>query len=95
MTRLGAPVTIADEVKMHDELVALMDEVNDAQRKDQSWFSAHPNDARITELTEKLCSTASGRKLLDGHLQSTLSSALDARGDVPEPGSKKALERKN
>lgn len=59
--RKSEPVSIADEVKMHDELVALL-----ALEVD---FEPGPNDARITELTEKLCSTASGRKLLDGHLQ--------------------------
>jgi hypothetical protein len=80
-------VSIEDEVRMYEELTALLDAEID--------FEPGPNDARIEELTQKLCSTPSGIKLLDWGLQAKLSAALDARGDVPEPGSKKALERKN
>jgi hypothetical protein len=73
-------VTNADEMKLCDELIAA-DEAGD--------------DSRWNELWEQLDRTASGRALRDARLRFALDSALDARGDMPEPGSKKAREQKN
>lgn len=75
----------AEEVKMQDELIAAI-EAGEEARAAGDEASALEAEAREAELSAKLCSTVSGRKLLDGLLQSMLSAKM---------GSKKALERKN